>query len=72
MLPKFDARDFGVMQDSAQGAAILEAVKTPAVVLSAADVGAIVAFLDTLTDPVARTGRLGVPETVPSGLPVPH
>ncbi|MEM8536714.1 MAG: cytochrome-c peroxidase, partial [Pseudomonadota bacterium] len=35
-----------------------------------ADLDALIAFLHTLTDPTARDGRLGVPETVPSGLPV--
>ena len=30
------------------------------------------AFLETLSDPVALSGRLGVPQTVPSGLPVPR
>ncbi|MBE0413977.1 cytochrome c peroxidase [Yoonia sp.] len=34
------------------------------------DITALLAFLDTLTDPVALTGRLGVLQTVPSGLPV--
>ena len=35
-----------------------------------ADITALVAFLQSLTDPDAVTGRLGVPDTVPSGLPV--
>ena len=39
--------------------------------LSEADVAALVAFLDSLTDPAAVKGRLGVPDKVPSGLPVP-
>lgn len=38
--------------------------------LSEADVAAILAFLAALRDPVALAGRLGVPEVVPSGLPV--
>ncbi|EBA12865.1 cytochrome-c peroxidase [Roseobacter sp. CCS2] len=38
--------------------------------ISDADVTALMAFLDTLTDPVSRKGRLGIPDTVPSGLPV--
>jgi cytochrome c peroxidase len=41
------------------------------VALNASNVAALVAFLDTLTDPSSITGRLGVPERVPSGLPVP-
>ncbi|MDP5085682.1 MAG: cytochrome-c peroxidase [Yoonia sp.] len=38
--------------------------------VSEADVTALIAFLDALTDPASVEGRLGVPETVPSGLPV--
>lgn len=39
--------------------------------LSAAERAAILAFLSALEDPVARAGgRKGIPETVPSGLPV--
>ena len=56
----------------AEVAAIAAAVTTPPVVLSPADIAALVAFLDSLTDPVAITGRLGVPDAVPSGLPVPR
>ena len=38
--------------------------------LSDKDLDALVAFLDSLTGATARAGRLGVPETVPSGLKV--
>ena len=72
VLPVLDAQDFAVMEDPVQVAAILAAVKAPPVALSVADVAAIVAFLETLTDPVALTGRLGVPDQVPSGLPIPR
>ncbi|KJZ19878.1 cytochrome-c peroxidase [Loktanella sp. S4079] len=40
--------------------------------LSETEVDALLAFLDSLTDPVARVGRLGVPDAVPSGLAVPR
>ncbi|MEM7469991.1 MAG: cytochrome c peroxidase [Pseudomonadota bacterium] len=33
-------------------------------------IGQIIAFLETLEDPAAIEGRLGIPATVPSGLPV--
>jgi cytochrome c peroxidase len=39
--------------------------------LSPEDIAALLAFLDTLTDPIALNGRLGIPASVPSGLPVP-
>jgi cytochrome c peroxidase len=35
-------------------------------------VTALIAFLDALTDPAAIEGKLGIPETVPSGLPIDH
>ncbi len=38
--------------------------------ISDADVTALLAFLDTLTDSAAQRGRLGIPAAVPSGLPV--
>ncbi len=34
------------------------------------EVDAILEFLGALEDPIARTGRLGVPDAVPSGLPL--
>ena len=51
-------------------AALKAAVRVTPVTLESADIAALVAFLDSLTDPAAITGRLGIPETVPSGLPV--
>ncbi|WP_102107081.1 cytochrome-c peroxidase [Oceaniglobus roseus] len=51
-------------------AAVLAAVTTPPVSLDEADIADLEAFLATLTDPAAQKGRLGIPETVPSGLPV--
>jgi len=60
--------------DDARGLAdfdtIASAVRYDPPDISDAEVTALIAFLNTLTDPVAMTGRLGVPETVPSGLPV--
>lgn len=62
-LPVDDAQ--GLQNSDAIAAAVQYRVD-----LSAADISALVAFLDALTDPAATVGRLGVPETVPSGLPV--
>ncbi|ETX16365.1 cytochrome C peroxidase [Roseivivax halodurans JCM 10272] len=39
-------------------------------VLTETQVAEIVAFIGTLTDPAALDGRLGIPDRVPSGLPV--
>ncbi|MCK0120285.1 cytochrome-c peroxidase [Loktanella sp. F6476L] len=71
VLPAFDVDDFAVMNDPDQVAEITKAVVTPSIKLTDADITALIAFLDTLTDPVATTGRLGSPSDVPSGLPVP-
>ena len=38
--------------------------------LSEAEIAQLIAFLGALSDPVHLTGRLGVPDAVPSGLPV--
>ncbi|WP_394177975.1 cytochrome-c peroxidase [Yoonia maritima] len=40
--------------------------------MSEDQVTALLAFLDSLTDPAAQAGRLGVPEAVPSGLSIPN
>lgn len=62
--------DWGAMEDFDEVMRIAEAIEIPPVTLSDAKIAALVAFLGALTDPAARTGRLGVPERVPSGLPV--
>ncbi|MDI3337817.1 cytochrome c peroxidase [Defluviimonas aestuarii] len=59
-----------VILDTAEEAAAIVAVAQKGQGLSNADIDALVAFLHALTDEGAITGRLGVPETVPSGLPV--
>lgn len=59
-----------VILDNANEAAAIEAAARQGQRLSDADIDALVAFLDALTDNGAIAGRLGVPDTVPSGLPV--
>lgn len=71
VLPDMPFDDLRIMQDTAERTAISDArITMPAV--AETDIAALVAFLDTLTDPAAKTGRLGIPATVPSGLPVPN
>ncbi|EET49714.1 cytochrome-c peroxidase [Thalassobium sp. R2A62] len=70
ILPPFDAADWRVMDDPVEVAAISAAVRAPVIRLNADQVSDLVAFLGALTDPIAITGRLGIPETVPSGLPI--
>ena len=62
------ADDFAPL--STEKAAIADAVSRPPVPLSEDDIAALVAFLEALSDPVALAGRLGIPDAVPSGLPV--
>lgn len=70
ILPDLPVEDMRIMEDRAEVDAISGAISRAPLELSEDDIAALVAFLDTLTDPVARKGRMGVPETVPSGLPV--
>lgn len=62
------ADDTAALHDPVEMAAILQANELEPVDLTDAEVGAIVAFLNCLTDPVSYTGRLGRPDQVPSGL----
>ncbi len=61
--------DWAVLQDPAELAAIRQAAGD-GTTLSPDEVEALFAFLAALSDPVALSGRLGIPQSVPSGLPV--
>ena len=65
------ANDFKVARDGAELQAMIAANVLPPKALSAQDIRALVAFLEALTDEASLQGRLGVPDAVPSGLPVP-
>jgi len=58
------------LADTALRGEILTAVTAPPVALSPGDLHALEAFLRTLSDPAAVVGRLGIPLSVPSGLPI--
>ncbi|GKY86360.1 cytochrome-c peroxidase [Sinisalibacter aestuarii] len=62
--------DTAVLADAREIAAIAEANELAPMALSNAEVSQLIAFLNALTDPMAPAGRLGVPDSVPSGLPV--
>ncbi len=70
-LPGLAVNDWRIMDDPAEVEAISNAVTTSPTNMSQSEIEALVAFLGSLTDPVAKSGRLGVPVSVPSGLPVP-
>ncbi|MEM9198943.1 MAG: cytochrome c peroxidase, partial [Pseudomonadota bacterium] len=69
--PLAGAQDFLAHNDAAERAAISAAVSAPNRPLEDAEIAALIAFLESLTDPAAITGRLGIPPSLPSGLPLP-
>ncbi|WP_073142919.1 cytochrome-c peroxidase [Litoreibacter ascidiaceicola] len=72
ILPQMQVDDLRALENSAEMSAIVSTVEQPSVHLSDAEIAALTAFLNSLTDPKAMIGRLGVPDTVPSGLKVPN
>ncbi|MBW6505463.1 MAG: cytochrome-c peroxidase [Rhodobacteraceae bacterium] len=67
-----DTKPDWAILDSASESAAVAAAATTLRPLSQDEIVSILAFLDSLTDQTALAGRLGVPATVPSGLPVDH
>ena len=66
----FATTDFAVWDDAREMARVKAHIDIEPMVLSDAEIDALVAFLGALTDPAAVKGRLGKPDIVPSGLPV--
>lgn len=72
VFPPLDgASDWDALDDPAEAAAIRAAALREARPreLSGPEIDALIAFLGALSDPVALSGRMGVPDAVPSGLP---
>ena len=65
----FDRRDTWVQTNERLTNRIAEANDLEAIELSDKDVGQLVAFLESLTDPAMRDQRDLIPARVPSGLP---
>ena len=65
-----DYADFEALEDPAEIDRIAAAIEIDLPPRSDAEIADLVAFLGALEDPVAETGRLGAPETLPSGLPL--
>lgn len=65
-----DTKDTAILADAREIAEIAEANELAPMDLTDDEVAAILAFLESLTDPGSRDGRLGVPDKLPSGLPV--
>ncbi len=71
ILPQLAEKDdWRIHDDADERAALRAAVDIVPVALTDAEVSDILAFLSALTDEAAAEGRLGVPDAVPSGLPV--
>ncbi len=71
VLPAIEgAEDWRIADDAAEVAALAAAIRGPDRVLTEDEVTALMAFLESLRDEEALAGRLGIPDTVPSGLPV--
>ncbi|WP_375263690.1 cytochrome-c peroxidase [Palleronia sp.] len=64
------AEDWAIWSNPAERAEILAAVRHEVRPLSERELDALMAFLAALEDETALYGRLGIPEAVPSGLPV--
>lgn len=67
-LPNSD--DQSILNSERETAEIIAANELEPVSLSDSQVDDLIAFLHALTDKTASAGRLGIPETVPSGLPL--
>ncbi|MEO1000661.1 MAG: cytochrome c peroxidase [Pseudomonadota bacterium] len=72
-LPEADwlaGEDFIAMADRAEQARLRARIDIAPVAITEAEVADLAAFLEALTDEAGAAGRLGRPDTVPSGLPV--
>jgi cytochrome c peroxidase len=70
--PLAQAEDWRILDDAAERAAIAAAAEPGGPSLSHAEIDALLAFLNALTDETALSGRFGVPDSVPSGLDPPR
>ena len=66
------AQDFRVLEDTREREALIASNELTPLELSDQEIAELVAFLGALTDRSGITGRMGIPETVPSGLAVPR
>ena len=72
VLPDMAVEDWRILDDPAERQAIAAAVRGSDRMLAEAELDALTAFLQTLRDEAALSGRLDTPRTVPSGLEVEH
>lgn len=65
-----ETSDWSIMNDNAERDAIAAAFTGAPQMFSDTQIAELIAFLDTLTDEASIAGRLGIPDAVPSGLPI--
>jgi cytochrome c peroxidase len=70
ILPEFQADDWWAMNDPNELNEIAKSNSLGPIDLTQNEISDLISFLKTLSDPVALKGRLGIPESVPSGLPI--
>ena len=72
VLPQLDGAisDWTILEDASARAEIKASFAGTARPLLDEDIASLIAFLDALTDEASIAGRLGIPDAVPSGLPV--
>lgn len=71
IFPEFDGKsDFAVLDQPNEIAEIAKANELAVNALSDAEISQLIAFLNSLTDLTSVEGRLGIPISVPSGLPI--
>ncbi len=68
--PLPDAQDWQALMDQSERINIAAAIELAPISLTPSERKDLLAFLAALTDHGAARGRLGLPETVPSGLPI--
>lgn len=66
--PEAGATDWAVLEDADELARIANSVTLSPTVLTDDEVSSLIAFLEALTDEASLGGRLGRPDSVPSGL----
>jgi cytochrome c peroxidase len=64
--------DWAIMNDADEVKAIASANELEPMSLDDSEVQALLSFMHALTDSGSQAGRLGVPATVPSGIPISH
>lgn len=72
VMPDISATDFVVWNDRFEMARQARSLDLAPIDISSTDIAAIEAFLRSLTGETATKGRLGIPASVPSALPVDH